>query len=258
MPSNAASATTTGATSSSPQRPGPGAHSPSARRTDGPRPRRGRVLHGSGRPRRGPAPARESLPRLRRALLPAPARVRQVPGRGLRGRPARAAWPVVDLDVRPRPAVRQEGRPRRRLRRGAGRSARRAAGPGHPPGRARGLPDRDRHGARPGDPAHRRRRPRGRDLPLPADRRGRAVKLAGTAIAGSGIVRVGNNPPRPTAELARDAGLAALHDAGMTLSDVDEAFVGYIQPGSLLGVRAMKELGLTGLPGTPRANAPAT
>jgi acetyl-CoA acetyltransferase len=44
----------------------------------------------------------------------------------------------------------------------------------------------------------------------------------------------------------------------MTLSDVDEAFVGYIQPGSLLGVRAMKELGLTGLPVTHVENASAT
>jgi acetyl-CoA acetyltransferase len=84
------------------------------------------------------------------------------------------------------------------------------------------------------------------------------VKLAGAAIAGSGIVRFGNHRPRSTAELARDAGLAALHDAGMTLADVDEAFVGYIQPGSLLGVRAMKELGLTGLPVTHVENASAT
>jgi len=84
------------------------------------------------------------------------------------------------------------------------------------------------------------------------------VKLAGTAVAGSGIVRFGNHRPRSTAELARDAGLAALHDAGMTLADVDEAFVGYIQPGSLLGVRAMKELGLTGLPVTHVENASAT
>src|SRR4029450_6063257 len=41
-------------------------------------------------------------------------------------------------------------------------------------------------------------------------------------------------------------------------ADVDEAFVGYIQPGSLLGVRAMKELGLTGLPVTHVENASAT
>jgi acetyl-CoA acetyltransferase len=84
------------------------------------------------------------------------------------------------------------------------------------------------------------------------------VRLAGAAIAGSGIVRFGNHRQRSTAELARDAGLAALHDAGMTLADVDEAYVGYIQPGSLLGIRAMKELGLTGLPVTHVENASAT
>jgi acetyl-CoA acetyltransferase len=84
------------------------------------------------------------------------------------------------------------------------------------------------------------------------------VKLAGAAVAGSGIVRFGDHRHRSTAELARDAGLAALHDAGMTLADVDEAFVGYIQPGSLLGVKAMKELGLTGLPVTHVENASAT
>ena len=84
------------------------------------------------------------------------------------------------------------------------------------------------------------------------------MRIEGAAIAGSGVVRFGLYPERSTAELARDAGLAALHDAGMTLADVDEAFVGYIQPGSLLGVRAMKELGLTGLPVTHVENASAT
>ena len=44
----------------------------------------------------------------------------------------------------------------------------------------------------------------------------------------------------------------------MTLADVDEAFVGYIQPGSMLGIKAMKELGLTGLPVTHIENASAT
>ena len=45
---------------------------------------------------------------------------------------------------------------------------------------------------------------------------------------------------------------------GMTLADVDEAFVGYIQPASMLGIKAMKELGLTGLPVTHIENASAT
>jgi acetyl-CoA acetyltransferase len=72
------------------------------------------------------------------------------------------------------------------------------------------------------------------------------------------MVRFGAHRDRSGAELARDAGLLALHDAGITLADVDEAFVGYIQPGSMLGVKAMKELGLTGLPVTHIESASAT
>jgi acetyl-CoA acyltransferase len=56
------------------------------------------------------------------------------------------------------------------------------------------------------------------------------VRIDGAAIAGVGMVRFGSYRDRSVAHLARDAGLAALHDAGMTLADVDEAFVGYIQP----------------------------
>ena len=85
-----------------------------------------------------------------------------------------------------------------------------------------------------------------------------ALKIDGVAVAGTGMVRFGSYRDRTVYELARDAGLAALHDAGMTLADVDEAFVGYIQPGPLLGVKAMKELGLTGLPVTHVENASAT
>jgi acetyl-CoA acetyltransferase len=84
------------------------------------------------------------------------------------------------------------------------------------------------------------------------------MRLEGVAVAGVGMVRFGLHPDRSTAELARDAGLAALHDAGITLADVDEAFVGYLQPAALVGVKAMKELGLTGLPVTHVENASAT
>jgi len=84
------------------------------------------------------------------------------------------------------------------------------------------------------------------------------VRIDGAAVAGVGMVRFGSHRDRPAAELARDAGLAALHDAGITLADVDEAFVGYIQPSPLLGIKAMKELGLTGLPVTHVENASAT
>ncbi len=80
----------------------------------------------------------------------------------------------------------------------------------------------------------------------------------GVAVAGVGMVRFGMFKDIPGSHLARDAGLLALHDAGMTLADVDEAFVGYIQPAPMLGIKAMKELGLTGLPVTHIENASAT
>lgn len=86
----------------------------------------------------------------------------------------------------------------------------------------------------------------------------RGLRFDDVAVAGIGMVRFGMHRDRPLVHLARDAGLLALHDAGMTLADVDEAFVGYIQPGSMIGIKAMKELGLTGLPVTHVENASAT
>jgi acetyl-CoA acetyltransferase len=84
------------------------------------------------------------------------------------------------------------------------------------------------------------------------------MRIDGVAVAGVGMVRFGKYPDRGGPALARDAALAALHDAGLSLADVDEAFVGYIQPASLLGIKAVKELGLTGLPVTHVENASAT
>jgi acetyl-CoA acetyltransferase len=84
------------------------------------------------------------------------------------------------------------------------------------------------------------------------------VRIDGVAVAGVGMIRFGKYPDGSGPALARDAALAALHDAGMSLADVDEAFVGYIQPASLLGIKAVKELGLTGLPVTHVENASAT
>jgi len=63
---------------------------------------------------------------------------------------------------------------------------------------------------------------------------------------------------RSNLELAREAGLAAMADAGVTLGDVDEAWVGYMAPQPMLGVRVMKEFGLTGLPVNHVENASAT
>lgn len=84
------------------------------------------------------------------------------------------------------------------------------------------------------------------------------MRIDGAAVAGIGMVRFDRYPDRPGAHLARDAGLLALADAGITMADVDEAFVGYIQPAAMIGIKAMKELGLTGLPVTHIENASAT
>lgn len=86
----------------------------------------------------------------------------------------------------------------------------------------------------------------------------RALRFEGVAVAGIGMVPFGMLRDYPILHLARDAGLRALHDADMTLADVDEAFVGYIQLTSMIAVKAMKELGLTGLPVTHVENASAT
>jgi acetyl-CoA acetyltransferase len=85
------------------------------------------------------------------------------------------------------------------------------------------------------------------------------VSLSDVAVLGVGMVRFGAHKRKTVAELAREAGLAAFADAGrLTLADVDEAFVGYIQPAAMVGIKVMKELGLTGLPVTHVENASAT
>jgi acetyl-CoA acetyltransferase len=84
------------------------------------------------------------------------------------------------------------------------------------------------------------------------------VKLEDVAVLGVGMTRFGVYPDRSPADLAREAGLRALDDAGITFADVDEAFAGYLFHPVMTGVRAMKEFGLTGLPVTHVENASAT
>ncbi len=84
------------------------------------------------------------------------------------------------------------------------------------------------------------------------------MKIEAAAILGVGMTRFQRWKERSNLELAREAGLAALADAGLRLSEVDEAWVGYLAPLPMLGVRVMKEFGLTGLPVTHVENASAT
>lgn len=49
-------------------------------------------------------------------------------------------------------------------------------------------------------------------------------------------------------EMAREAGLAALKDAGVPYLEVEQAYAGYVYGDSTCGQRAVYELGLTGIP----------
>lgn len=49
-------------------------------------------------------------------------------------------------------------------------------------------------------------------------------------------------------EMAREAGLNALKDAGILYTDIEQAFAGYVYGDSTCGQRAVYELGLTGIP----------
>lgn len=49
-------------------------------------------------------------------------------------------------------------------------------------------------------------------------------------------------------DMAREAGQAALQDAGLSFEAIEQAFVGYVYGESTCGQRAVYELGLTGIP----------
>jgi acetyl-CoA acetyltransferase len=84
------------------------------------------------------------------------------------------------------------------------------------------------------------------------------MPLEDVAVLGVGMTRFGVFPEKSNQDLAREAGLAALADAGVGFGDVEEAFTGYIFSGTMTGTKAMKEFGLTGLPATHVENASAT
>ena len=71
------------------------------------------------------------------------------------------------------------------------------------------------------------------------------MRIEGAAIAGVGMVRFGNHRDRTLASLARDAGLAALHDAGMTLADAFSMWVigRPVRPSSFIALMPTSTLG---------------
>jgi acetyl-CoA acetyltransferase len=78
------------------------------------------------------------------------------------------------------------------------------------------------------------------------------------AVLGVGMHRFGMWADKSNADMGREAGLAALKDAGLGFRDVQAAYVGYIFAPVMSGTRTMKEFGLTGIPIQHVENASAT
>jgi acetyl-CoA acetyltransferase len=78
------------------------------------------------------------------------------------------------------------------------------------------------------------------------------------AVLGIGMYRFGMWSDVTNATMGREAGMAALRDAGLSFRDVQAAYVGHIFAPVMTGVRVMKEFGLTGIPVQHIENASAT
>jgi acetyl-CoA acetyltransferase len=74
------------------------------------------------------------------------------------------------------------------------------------------------------------------------------VKIENVCLLGTAMTRFADHRDKTLIELASEAGLAVLADAGIDLRRVGEAYVGSMMAPPMLGVRIMKQLGLTGLP----------
>jgi acetyl-CoA acetyltransferase len=78
------------------------------------------------------------------------------------------------------------------------------------------------------------------------------------AVLGVGMYRFGMWGDISNATMSREAGMAALRDAGLSFRGVNAAYVGHIFAPVMAGVRVMKEFGLTGIPVQHVENASAT
>ena len=74
------------------------------------------------------------------------------------------------------------------------------------------------------------------------------MKLDDVALLATAMTPFGKHPDKSLAELAVDAGMAVLREAGIDLRGVGEAYVGSMLAPPMLGLHIVKQLGLTGLP----------
>lgn len=82
--------------------------------------------------------------------------------------------------------------------------------------------------------------------------------MKNVAVLGVGMHPFGMWADKTNADMALDAGLAAMRDAGVAFGDIQAAYVGHIFAPVMSAVRVMKEFGLTGLPIQHIENASAT
>src|SRR3989454_1234229 len=78
-------------------------------------------------------------------------------------------------------------------------------------------------------------------------------------VLGIGMIKFGRYPEKDVSELAGEAALLALRDAGMTIRDVQLLASGNLfQANAMVGQRILQEIGQTGIPVVNCANACAT
>ncbi len=77
-------------------------------------------------------------------------------------------------------------------------------------------------------------------------------------VAAAGTAPVGKHPFGMGRALAREAGVAALKEAGVDFTGIDALYCGVAMPGSPRAVLVAKEFGLTGLPVVQITNASAS
>ncbi len=79
------------------------------------------------------------------------------------------------------------------------------------------------------------------------------------AIVGANMLKFGRYPDKDVIQLASEAALAAMKDAGVTIKDIEIVTSGNLyQSNAMVGQRIMKEIGATGVPVINVTNACAT
>ncbi|MCH7484597.1 MAG: thiolase family protein, partial [Chloroflexi bacterium] len=79
------------------------------------------------------------------------------------------------------------------------------------------------------------------------------------AVVGVNMLKFGRYPDKDVVQLAAEASIAALKDAGCSIKDIEIVVSGNLyQSNAMIGQRVMKEIGATGIPVVNVANACAT